>query len=144
MTQLTMSQANRAARNAATIALADFGPGNSSIRIRAGQGGALLATRTLAKPCGTVRVADGRIQLVAAAVDDLVTATGAARWAEWVSGDGVEIGAGRVTDAAGNYTDGTGAVVPDPLGPGFWQLGGTAGTQLYLGGQVLLYSALIG
>ena len=49
-----------------------------------------------------------------------------------------------MTDPDGNITDGTGAVVPDPLGVGPFVLGGSVGTMVYLGGLVLLYAGLIG
>ena len=141
---LTNTQAHRAARNAASIALADAGAGNSSIKLFTALGGTLLATRTLAKPCGTVRPSDGRIALAAAETPDVVVASGGATHAEWCDGSGAAISAGRVTDTAGNITDGTGAVVPHPDGIGTFVLGGTTGTTLYLGGLVLLNSALIG
>lgn len=141
---LTNTQAHRAARNAASIALADAGAGNSSIKLYTALGGTLLATRTLAKPCGTVRPSDGRILLTTGDTTDVVVANGGATHAEWCDGSGVAISAGRVTDTAGNITDGLGAVVPHPDGIGTFVLGGTTGTTLYLGGLVLLNSALIG
>jgi hypothetical protein len=141
---LVNTQAHRAARNAASIALADAGPGNSSIKLYTAQGGTLLGTRMLAMPCGTVRPSDGRIVLATGDSPDVVMATGAATWAEWHSGAGVAISAGRVTDTLGNITDGTGAVVPHPDGVGTFVLGGTTGTSLYIGGLVLLYTGLIG
>jgi len=141
---LINTQAHRAARNAATIALADAGPGNSSIKLYTAQGGTLLGTRTLAKPCGSVRPSDGRIVLATAETADVVMATGAATWATWCDGAGQAISAGRVTDTAGNITDGSGNVVPHPDGMGTFVLGGTTGTNLYLGGLVLLYAALLG
>jgi hypothetical protein len=141
---LVNTQAHRAARNAASIALADAGPGNSSIKLYTAQGGTLLGTRMLAKPCGTVRPSDGRIVWATGESPDVVMATGAATWAEWCDGSGEAISAGRVTDTAGHITDGTGAVVPHPDGVGTFVLGGTTGTSLYLGGLVLLYAGLIG
>lgn len=145
MTTLVNTQAHRAARNAASIALADEGAANSVIRVYTAQGGTLLATRQLDKPCGTVRPSDGRIVLETGDATDVAVATGAATWAEWCDGSGVAISAGRVTDPEGNITDGSGNVVPDPLGVGAFVLGGGApGTMVYAGGLVLLYAGLIG
>lgn len=145
MTTMVNTQAHRAARNAASIALADEGAANSVIRVYTAQGGTLLATRQLGKPCGTVRPSDGRIVLETGDATDVAVATGAATWAEWCDGSGVAISAGRVTDPDGNITDGSGNVVPDPLGVGPFVLGGGApGTMVYAGGLVLLYAGLIG
>lgn len=145
---LIMTLAHRAARSAGSIAHADDGPGNSSIKLYTGAGGTLLATRHLDKPCGTVRPSDGRLVLSMGAAPDVVAATGSARHAEWCDASGVAIASGRVTDAAGNYTDGTGAVVPDPLGVGEFALGGSGGedggTMVYAGGLVLLHAGVIG
>lgn len=144
MASLTNTQAHRAARNAASIALADAGAGVACIKLySAPSGGTLLAQRNLAKPCGTVRGADGRIELAQATADDLVLLDGGAAWAEWCSASGAAISAGHVTDTAGNYTSG-GAVVPHPDGVGPFVLTGTTGTQLYAGGIVRLSTALIG
>ena len=143
MRDLALTLAGRAARNAASIARADEGPAASTIRIYAAQGGTLLAVRQLAKPCGTVREADGRIQLAAGSVNDVVAATGAATWAEWVAGDGTVLAAGPVTDEDGNVSDGAGGLTPTgDVGP--WVLQGTTGTLLYEGGLVLLNTGLIG
>lgn len=144
MRDLALTQAARAARNAASIARADEGPAPSTIRLYDAQGGTPLAVRALAKPCGAVRESDGRIQLAAASANtDVVLATGVATWGEWIAGDGVVLAAGQVTDAEGNASDGMGALVPTgDIGP--WVLAGTSGTQLYEGGLVLLQSGLIG
>ena len=145
MSGLINTQAHRAARNAASIALADAGPGNASIRAYTALGGTLLAVRSLERPCGTVRPSDGRIVLTPLESTEVALATGAATWAEWCNASGVAISAGRVTDPASNVTDGTGAVVADPLGVGPFVLGGgAAGTMVYAGGLVLLFAALIG
>lgn len=144
MTTLTNTVAHRAARNAGSIALADSGVGNSSIKLYTAQGGTLLGSRQLAKPCGAVRPIDGRLVLETGDATDVAVATGAATWAEWCDGSGAMISAGRVTDPDGNITDGTGAVVPDPLGLGPFVLGGSTGTMVYAGGLVLLYAGLIG
>lgn len=143
MRDLTLTQATRAARNAATIALADEGSAPSTIRLYTAEGGTLLAERKLDKPCGSVRPADGRIQLTASAANDLVAATGIATWGQWHAGDGTLLATGPVTDTEGNVSDGQGGTTPSgDTGP--WILAGTSGTQLYEGGLVLLQSGLIG
>lgn len=145
MTQITLTQAHRAARNAASIALADAGVANASLKLYTAPAGTLLATRQLAKPCATVRPGDARIELATGDATDVAVATGAASWATWCDGSGQEISAGRVTDVDGNITDALGNVVPDPLGIGPFVLGGGApGTMVYAGGLVLLNAGLIG
>ena len=143
MPDLTLTQAHRAARNAASIALADTGSGNSSIRLYDAPSGVLLAVRQLDKPCGAVRLADGRIELTQAAIDDVVLQSGGAAWGEWCTGAGVTISAGHVTDASGNTTS-AGATAPHPDGLGAFVIAGATGTQLYAGGIVRLATALIG
>jgi hypothetical protein len=143
MPDLTLTQAHRAARNAASIALADTGSGNSSIRLYDAPSGVLLAVRQLAKPCAVVRLADGRIELIQASVDDVVLQSGGAAWGEWCTGAGVTISAGHVTDASGNTTS-AGATAPHPDGLGAFVIAGATGTQLYAGGIVRLAAALIG
>lgn len=143
MPDLTLTQAHRAARNAASIALADTGSGNSSIRLYDAPSGVLLAVRQLDKPCGAVRLADGRIELTQAAIDDVVLQSGGAAWGEWCTGAGVTISAGHVTDASGNTTS-AGATAPHPDGLGAFVIAGATGTQLYAGGIVRLAAALIG
>lgn len=144
MPDLVNTAAHRAARNAASIALADTGAGVASIKLySASSGGTLLAVRNLAKPCGTVTGA-GRIELAQATADDLVLADGGAAWGEWCDADGVAISAGHVTDENGDYTS-AGVTGPHPSGVGAFVLsGGAAGTQLYAGGIVRLTTALIG
>lgn len=143
MRDLTLTQDARAARNAASIAQADAGAGASAIKLYTAQGGTLLAVCQLAKPCGTVRLSDGRIQLATGSTNDLVAASGAATWGEWVAGDGTVLATGPVTDADGNVSDGAGGLTPTG-GVGPWVLAGTSGTQLYAGGVVLLSAGLIG
>lgn len=141
---LAHQAARNQAANAASIALADAGAGNSTLKFYSAEGGTLRATRTLAKPCGVVRLSDGRIELADAGAPDVVVTTGGVGWVEWCSGTGAAIAASRVTDLAGNVTNGSGATVPDPLGVAEFQLGGTAGTMVYTGGLVLLNSVLLG
>ena len=125
---IAISTAHRAARNQASIDLAGVG-GASTIQLYTEQGGTLLAVRTLAEPCGTI-TAEGRIQLLPAAVNDLVAATGTPTWAEWCNGAGVPIAGGAVTDEAG-------------AGP--FRLAGTGTMIIYAGGVVVLASpALLG
>lgn len=145
MGSLINTQAHRAARNAASIALADTGAGAASIKIYTSDGGTLLAVCQLAKPCGAVREADGRIELTQAGSDDLVLATGAATYAAWCDAGGTPIASGAVTDADGN-TGAPGSLTPDPGGDiGAFVLNGTGGgTMLYAGGIVRLSIALIG
>ena len=122
-----ITTAHRAARNAASIAHADAGAGNSTLRLYAAEGGALLGTRTLNKPCGTVNAA-GRIALFATA-NDLVTETGSVTWLEWCDSAGAVMAAGTVTDQAGS---------------GDFKLAGTSGTTVYQGGRVLLDDVILG
>lgn len=142
MRSLTITTAARAARNAGAIARADDGAGKASIRLYTGAGGTLLATRTLAKPCAAVRPADGRIELADSADVDLVAATGAAMWADWVAADGTVLAGGLVTDEAGFAGAAGSATDTGDVGP--WVLAGTSGTQLYAGGVVALTSGVIG
>ena len=86
---MIISTAHRAARNAATIALADMGAGPSSIKIY-DENGVLLAVCRLAKPCGTI-TEQGRIALQQSSQPDLVLATGTPSRGEWCDGDGVPI-----------------------------------------------------
>lgn len=143
MRAFTLTQANRAARNAGSIARADDGAGNATIKVYDAEGGTLLATRTLADPCGTVRAADGRLQLAAATTTDLVAVTGAAAWAEWVAADGTVLAAGKVTDESGFVsTSGGGTTDTGDIGP--WVLAGTTGTMIYAGGVLVLDSVVMG
>ncbi len=127
MSGLAIIPEHRAARNAASVALADAGPGNSCIKLYTAEGGTLLGTRTLAKPCGVI-TAEGRIALQGAAAQDLVAASGAVAWATWCDGSGAPIAGGAVTDEAGE-------------GP--FKLRGATGTNVYEGGVVALDSAAL-
>lgn len=142
MRNLTLTSVARTARNAASLAQADTGAGNSSIRLYTAPGGTLLAVRQLGKPCGVLQ--DARIALSASAGNDLVAATGAAAYGEWLAADGTTVLAtGPVTDAQGMVSDGMGGLL-ESGGIGPWVLSGTTGTQLYEGGLVLLDTGLIG
>lgn len=125
---MEISTAHRTARNQATLDLANAGAGASNLRFYAADGGTLLATRTLAMPCGII--VDGRISLQPAPTLELVQVSGSITWAAWCDGDGVAIAWGAVTDAAG-------------AGP--FKLAGTAGTAVYAGGIVTIaMPALLG
>lgn len=143
MRDLALTKAARAARNEASIAQADAGSGVSSVKFYTAAGGSLVAVRTLAKPCGTVRSADARIELHPASANDLVVTSGAANWGEWCAADGTVLAVGAVTDADGMASDGAGGLI-DTGGIGPWVLTGTNGTLLYQGGIVLLTSGLVG
>ena len=119
-----ITTAHRAARNAASIALAGAA---STLRFYTAEGGTLLATRTLANPAGTIN-AQGRIVLAASAAD-LVAETGSVGWAEWCDSAGAVMAAGTVTDQAG---------------AGDFKLAGTSGTTVYQGGRVLLDDVILG
>lgn len=124
---LAITATHRAVRNQASITLADAGPDPSSIKLYTADGGTLLGTRTLDKPCGTIN-AEGRIALQGAAGVDLVAASGEVTWATWCDGSGTAIAAGAVTDEAG-------------AGP--FKIKGTLGTLVYEGGVVALSAAAL-
>lgn len=129
MSSLAIITEHRAARNAASVAFADAGPGTSCIKLYTAEGGTLLGTRTLAKPCGVI-TAEGRIALQVAAVQDLVVTSGAVAWGTWCDGSGAAIAAGAVTDESG-------------AGP--FRIKGATGANVYEGGVVALDStALLG
>lgn len=144
MANLIATAALRAARNVASLALADTGAGTASIKLYTAESGTLLAVRALAKPCGALRELDGRIALAQASTDDLVLATGAATFATWCDAGGTPIASGTVTDADGK-TGAPGSATPHPDGIGAFVLSATGGgTMLYAGGIVRLTTALIG
>lgn len=137
MADFTLTPAHRAARNAASIALADAGTGNSAIRIYTAPpagGGTLLATIALQKPCGAVSAETGRITLAPdLASPPLCVATGAAAWGEWVDGAGDVIASGSVA-AEGSTEDAC-----------FYIIGTQPGsTQLWVGGTLSLASIIFG
>lgn len=119
-----------AAQLAASIAFADAGAQASRIQLYDAPGGAgsLLAEIVLAKPCATL--ADGALTLHAAdAGGTLVLQTGIPRSGRWLSGAGLLVVAGTVTDLSHD---------------GFFKVagGGTAAGDtsptLYAGGLVVL------
>lgn len=124
---LQITAEHHAARNAASIALADAGPGAASLRLYDGAG-MLLGTCLLAKPCGTVQ-ADGAILLLPAPEPEIAVASGAAVRLDWCDGHGAPIASGTVTATGGG---------------GDFELVGTSGTQIYAGAQVLPQGVVIG
>ena len=124
---LAITDAHFAARNAASIALADAGTAAATLQLHdAAQ--VLLATVTLSKPCGHIDT-QGRIVLDVSATQDIAIATGAAAWCAWCDGSGTPIATGSVT-ATGQGGD--------------FELVGTSGTMIYAGAVVLLSGITIG
>ena len=133
---MTIGPEHAMAQLAASLAFADAGASPSVIRLYADAAVAAgatpttspLAEITLAKPCGTV--AAGNLTLHPAdTAGTLVLVSGTPRAARWISGDGLLVAAGTVTDMA-NYGD-------------FRVAGGTTAPgddtpMLYAGGLVLL------
>ena len=125
MADLILSLANRAARNAASIALADAGSGSASVRLWNALGD-LQAVIPLQKPCGRVSEEDGLITLLPDLTQQaVVIATGEAVRGAWCDGAGDIIASG----SAG--APGSGAV---------FIVEGTASgdAMLYAGGAVTL------
>ncbi|WP_315127195.1 hypothetical protein [Comamonas antarctica] len=121
MIEFTVSETTLAVQLQATAAFADSGAEASSLRLY-DAADALLAVIVLTKPCGTIT--NGLLRLAqGSASGDQIGATGAAVRADWLTGGGDLVASGPVTDEAGE-------------GP--FILGGTAGTQLYAGGRVIL------
>lgn len=125
--------AAQAAASVASIANADTGAGPSTIKVYSVPDSetelrTLLTTLTLTKPCGTV--VDRRIRLTqAAAIGDLVLATGVPVYAEWCNGDGLAIARCTVSSASGT---------------GELKLSGREDGQVFAGGYVTLLEGLIG
>ena len=139
MADLTLSVAHRAARNAASIALADTGAGSGAIRIYTAapaSGGTLLVTIALQKPCGAIVPETGQARLLTdASAPPLCVASGIATWGEWVSGAGDVIGAGPAA-AEG---------APDAADACFIITDTESGTaQLYAGGTLALDEMVLG
>jgi hypothetical protein len=118
------------AQLAATIAFADAGAGAAKIRLYSAADGAgdLLAEVVLAKPCATL--VGGVLTLHPQDVaGTMVLASGVPRSGRWISGDGLLVAAGTVTDAdhGGDFrVIGAGTAV------------GETSPALYAGGMVLL------
>ena len=121
MTDFNISLRLQAAQLQATADFADAGPDNSQVVFYSATD-VELARITLAKPCGVV--ADFKLRLAqAAAGGDMISESGIATHATWLSGAGYVVATGDVTD---------------PAGAGPFILGGAAGTQMYAGGQAVL------
>ena len=129
------------AQLAASIAFADAGAQPSRILLYAdalaGTGAAPssapLAEIALAKPCGSI--AAGQLTLhVADPAGAMVLATGQPRAAQWVSGAGLLVAAGTVTDMdhAGDFRVGGAPTAPGDDTP-----------TLYAGGLVLLGAVVL-
>lgn len=129
------------AQLAASIAFADAGAQPSCIRLYADAGaatgatpvGTALAEITLAKPCGTI--AAGALTLHPAdPAGAMVLANGQPRAAQWISGAGLLVAAGTVTDLghAGDFRI-SGAPTPP----------GDDTPSLYAGGLVLLGAVVL-
>lgn len=138
---LTIGPAHALAQLAATLAFADAGAQPSSIRLYADVGaatgaapsGTALAEITLAKPCGTI--AAGQLALhVADPTGAMVLATGQPRAAQWISGAGLLVAAGTVTDMdhGGDFRIGGASTPPGDDTP-----------ALYAGGLVLLGAVVL-
>ena len=133
---MTIGPAHALAQLAATLAFADDGALPSRVLLYAdaalATGGtpfdAPLAEVALAKPCGTIT--DGVLTLHPAAPGgSMVLINGTPRAAHWVSGAGVLVAAGTVTDTD---HDGDFSVGGAPTAPG------DNAPSLYAGGLVLL------
>lgn len=95
----SISPEHAAAQLAATVAFADAGSGPSRIRLYSGENGTgdLLADVILAKPCGTVAAFTLILHPLDAA-GTMVLLSGIPRSGRWVSGAGLLVAAGTVTD----------------------------------------------
>jgi len=129
---LAITRAHNEARLAGTLAFLDAGPEPARLRLYGGTrpptpeslpGTVLLVEIRLTQPAGTI--AEGRLTLTAEA-DGLITATGVATWARLVNGQEV-----TALDLDCSGPEGTGDVI-------------LASTQLYLGGDARLVSAILG
>lgn len=128
MPELVISIAHRAARNQASLTLADAGAGASTIKLYSAKNGTLLGTRSLQSPCGAVNVS-GRIELHADTdIVDLMQTAGAIAWAEWCDGDGTVLLGGTVTDESGD----------GPI-----KMPGTNGTTVDAGGIITLVEPVL-
>lgn len=123
--------AAQAGANAFTLVLADTGSGPSTMAIydlADPQERTLLATITLARPCG--QMVGGKIQLAqASSTGDIVLVTGVPTWAEWLDGDGELIATCTVSS-----TDGTGDL----------KISSRADGYIFAGGFITLAEGLIG
>ncbi len=126
---LLIGPEHAAAQVAGAVVFADTGPAHSRIYLYAGADGTgtVLAEVVLAKPCGTV--AGGALTLQTEGAAPMVLASGIARSARWVSGAGLLVAMGTVTDvdSGGDFRIAGGLTPPGDNSP-----------SLYAGGAVLL------
>ena len=129
---VAITQEHNEARLAGTLAFLDTGSAPARLRIYGGArppspaatpASAMLVEIALTKPAGTV--SGGQLTLTHQE-DSLITATGIATWARLVNGDEV-----TALDLDCSGTDGAGDVK-------------LASTNLYLGGDARMVSALLG
>lgn len=121
------TQAAQVAANVRTVALADAGAGPSTLQIYDAATD-LLATITLAKPCGVI--VDGKIQLQqASATGDVVLITGVPTYAQWLDGDGQLLASCSVSAAGGG---------------GDLTISSRTDGQVFAGGFITLAEGLIG
>ena len=120
-TPLTLSTEHRDARRQATIDFADLGASNSRIKFY-NAADTLLATITLAKPCGSI-VSHAIVLEQDDPLDDIVVVTGTASYANWINGNDVLVASGAVTTDAGD-------------GP--FRVAGTSSGTLFAGGLAIL------
>lgn len=120
-TPMTLSTAHRDARRQATIDFADIGASNSRIEFY-NVADTLLATITLAKPCGSV-VSHAIVLEQDDPLADNVVVTGTATYANWLNGNDVLVASGAVTNDAGD-------------GP--FRVAGTSSGILFAGGLAIL------
>lgn len=126
----SISAEHAAAQLAATLVFADAGAEPSRIRLYTESDGAgtLLAEIVLAKPCATL--ASGYLTLHPLdAAGAMVLASGIPRSGRWISGAGLLVAAGTVTDAThdGDFKVAGGGTAPGDDSP-----------ALYAGGLVVL------
>lgn len=128
MIDMVITPEHRAARNAASIALADAGgPGAASLRLT-DAAGTLLAQITLARPCASL-TPEGRIALHVGGAPEIAIASGIAAQLHWCDGAGQAIAS---------------ASVSAPGGGGAIELAGSAGAQIYAGAALQLAGLLLG
>lgn len=128
MSEILQSDALRAARNQASIDLADEAlSGKSSIKFYDARGGDLLGVKTLKDPCGTLN-GQQRIELQASDDVDVILDSGSIQWAEWC-------------DKSGSML--IGCTVTDESGSGPIKMVGTGGTSVQAGGVILLVTPVL-
>ena len=138
---MTIGPEHALAQLAASLAFADTGAQPSVIRLYADAAvatgaaptGPPMAEITLAKPCGTL--AAGELTLhTADPAGAMVAVSGIPRAARWITGAGLLVAAGSVTDPGngGDFRVAGGATAPGDTSP-----------TLYAGGKVLLGAVVL-